>query len=324
MFFLFENDHITHRVLHVQLVSKIARTIGRFLRLNEDLLEAIALGHDIGHTPFGHDGEEYLNKICLEKGIGCFKHNAQSVRFLKDLEEGGNGVNLTLQVLDGILCHNGEEISDHYEPSPKKTIDKFLEEYDYCFTEDTYGKQLKPFTLEGCVVRVSDVIAYIGRDIEDAITVGLLTRDELPKNITEVLGDNNRDIINILVRDLVECSLGRSYLCFSPCVLKALKALRDYNYAKIYYSPNKQKQDKKIEAMFRLLYDSLFDDLISENHESSIYSQWIDTLNEDYREKTVNERIVIDYISGMTDDFFYNTFKDQFLPRRHNLHMDEK
>ena len=151
-----ENDHITHRVLHVQLVSKIARTIGRILNLNLDLIEAIALGHDVGHTPFGHTGESFLNNICIKENIGYFRHNAQSVRALKDIE----GVNITLQTLDGILAHNGEMLQSEYRPQ-EKTKEQFLKEVEESFTEEDYDKKIVPMTLEGCVVRICDIIASI-------------------------------------------------------------------------------------------------------------------------------------------------------------------
>ena len=180
VFSLFDNDHITHRVLHVQLVSKIARMIGRCLRLNEDLIEAIALAHDLGHVPYGHEGERYLDQICQENDLGFFCHNAQSVKFLMELEQNGKGLNLSLQVLDGVLAHNGEIIQSEYKPNLTKNFDVFFEEYEKCFSVKNYSSKIVPMTLEGCVVRISDVIAYIGRDVEDAITLKLINRDELP------------------------------------------------------------------------------------------------------------------------------------------------
>jgi dGTPase len=175
-----DNDHITHRVLHVQLVAKVARTIGRSLRLNEDLIEAISLGHDLGHVPYGHAGERALNIICEQEGIGYFTHGAQSVKAVMELENQGEGLNLTLQTLDGMLCHNGELFSQNYAPEKNKTKEKFLDDYRCCFTIPRYPAKLIPMTLEGCVMRLSDIIAYIGRDVEDAITVGLIERSDLP------------------------------------------------------------------------------------------------------------------------------------------------
>lgn len=316
VFFLFENDHITHRVLHVQLVSKIARTIGRFLRLNEDLIEAIALGHDIGHTPFGHDGESYLNEICEEQGIGYFRHNAQSVRCLQELEKGGLGWNLTLQVLDGILCHNGEEVSEQYTPAPRKTIGDFKVEYQKSWTEKDFDKVLKPYTLEGCVVRISDVIAYIGRDIEDAITVKLISRDEIPEDIVRVLGNTNREIVDRLVRDLVQHSMGQPYLRFSEEIVSALHALRDFNYNNIYFSTAKQSQNAKIKLMFRQMFDALLQHIKSNEPTSPIFVDFLNDMSEAYKANTPPARIAIDFIAGMTDDYFMDTYTTLFLPQK--------
>ena len=203
-----KNDHITRRVLHVQLVSKIARTIGRSLKLNEDLIEAIALGHDIGHTPFGHKGEEILNNICKEEKIGAFCHNAQSVRELQTME----GLNISLQTLDGILAHNGEILINKYTYNPEKTKEEFEEELKNAFQTDNYSKQIKPMTLEGCVVRLSDILAYIGRDIEDAIKVGVITRKDIPAKVTKLLGNTNSSIVDTLIKDVIINSYDKPYL----------------------------------------------------------------------------------------------------------------
>jgi dGTPase len=178
VFYLIRNDHITHRVLHVQLVSKIARTIGRFLHLNEDLIEAIALGHDIGHTPFGHDGERYLSKLCVDAGIGHFLHNVQSIQFLDCVERKGRGWNLTLQTLDGILCHDGEIHNQELRPQGEKSFDTLGLEMAKKKADPDFA--LMPMTLEGCVVRMADTVAYIGRDLEDAIRLKVVQRSDLP------------------------------------------------------------------------------------------------------------------------------------------------
>lgn len=177
-----QNDHISKRIVHVQLVSKIARTIGRALNLNEDLIEAIALGHDIGHTPLGHTGEKILDEISKREMKEMFNHNIQSVRNYLVLENNGSGNNLTIQTLDGIMCHNGEMLSNIYYPNPK-TKEEFLEEYEKCYKDQEILKKIRPMTLEGCVVRISDVIGYIGRDVEDAIILGVLDKDQIPDNI---------------------------------------------------------------------------------------------------------------------------------------------
>ena len=185
-----ENDNISKRMTHVQMVAKIARTIGRALRLNEDLIEAAALGHDLGHVPFGHAGERILDEISQEVGEGYFNHNIQSVRTLMVLENNGVGSNITLQVLDGIMCHNGELELQEYRPK-KKTKEEFLEELENTYHDRDAVKSLVPMTLEGCVVRVSDIIAYIGRDIEDAIRMGVISEEEIPTEISSILGTKN-------------------------------------------------------------------------------------------------------------------------------------
>ena len=200
-----QNDHITRRVLHVQLVSKIARTIGRSLALNEDLIEAMALGHDIGHTPFGHKGESLLNSICEKEGIGYFCHNAQSVRILQDIER----INVSMQTLDGILAHNGEILKNKYEHNPNKTEEDFKQDLYNTFHKTDYSRQIIPMTIEGSVVRLSDVIAYIGRDIEDAVTLGIIDRSEIPEFPRKIIGDSNSKIVDTLIKDVIINSLDK-------------------------------------------------------------------------------------------------------------------
>ena len=192
-----DSDHISKRIVHVSFVSKIARTIGRALKLNEDLIEAIALGHDLGHVPFGHVGEAILNEICIEYNNTYFNHNVQSVRQLMVLENNGLGANLTLQTLDGILCHNGEMCFANYKPV-NKTAEQFKNEYNNTYIDKTAISKLIPMTLEGCVVRISDIIAYIGRDVEDAIRLNIIKKEDLPSFIKENLGTTNKEIINNL------------------------------------------------------------------------------------------------------------------------------
>ncbi len=322
VFSLFDNDHITHRVLHVQLVSKIARMIGRCLRLNEDLIEAISLGHDLGHVPYGHEGERYIDEICQKNGLGFFCHNAQSVKFLMELEHSGRGLNLSLQVLDGVLSHNGEIIQEKYEPDKTKDFKRFLEEYQNCFKVKNYSSGLIPMTLEGCVVRISDVIAYIGRDFEDAITLRLIKRSDLPDEISGILGDTNSKIINTLITDIVVNSYDKPYLSLSGTTYCALKKLMDFNYENIYKNPAIKDEDFKIRNMFFTLYEKYNDQLISNNTSSEIYRNYISGFDKAYFDKVSEKgRIVIDYISGMTDSFFNERFEEFIMPKKfgHNV-----
>ncbi len=317
VFAMFRNDLITHRGLHVQFVSKIARTIGRSLCLNEDLIEAIALGHDLGHVPFGHFGERVLSGICEENGLGYFLHNAQSVRILKEIENNGKGLNITLQVLDGILCHNGELLEKRYEPHYEKTKEQFLEEYENCWKKKGFDKTIRAMTLEGCVVRISDVIAYIGRDIEDAITVGLIRRADIPKEIVKVLGSTNSQIIDKLVEDLLLNSYEKPYLEFSEKIFTALKALLNFNYQMIYSNPKKAESEERSEMIFKMLFSKYQKDIAKK--QGDIYELFYRLMDEGYTKRNNYDKIIIDFMAGMTDQFFISQFHKYFMPVVHDL-----
>lgn len=298
-----ENDHISKRIVHVQFVSKIARTIGRALGLNEDLIEAIALGHDIGHTPIGHRGESILNDICKRELNETFAHNIQSVRNYMEIENHGLGLNLTVQVLDGIMCHNGEMLHPIYQPK-EKTKDEFLEEYRNSYHDETISKKMQPMTLEGCVVRISDIIAYIGRDIEDAITLGLFERKEIPIEIVNVLGNNNRDIINHIILDIIKESYGKPYIKLSDEVFYTLNKLKNFNYQHIYHNALSKKEEDRYREGMEKLFLRYYDDIKKQNKKSIIYTLFLDTMDARYLNNTNPKRQVIDFLSGMTDDFF--------------------
>ncbi len=297
-----ENDHITHRVLHVQLVSKIARTIGRCMKLNEDLIEAIALAHDIGHSPFGHMGESFLSEICQREGIGYFCHNAQGVRVLKDIEN----VNISVQTLDGILAHNGEILLNKYEVDKNKTREQLLEEVKNVETIDKYSKKILPMTLEGSVVRLSDIIGYIGRDIEDAITLGIIKRSDIPEEITKVLGNNNSSIVNTLILDVIENSLDKKYLTFSKEVFDALIKLKKWNSENIYSSDLARKNYDIVKDLINKMFEIYVEKIknIDKLSKDDVLYDFYYNRTEDYIKNTSPERIAIDYIAGSTDQFF--------------------
>lgn len=299
-----KNDHITHRVLHVQLVAKIARTIGRSLKLNEDLIEAISLGHDIGHSPFGHKGESYLNDICKREKIGYFYHNAQSVRELKDLEK----LNISLQTLDGILAHNGEILVNKYVYKDKSE-EKFINELENVFSKECYSKTIIPMTLEACVVRLSDIIAYVGRDIEDSIKIGIVKREDLPKEITKVLGDNNSKIVDALIKDIIKNSFDRPYLTFSKEVFEALMKLKEWNFKYIYASKEANKHQDIVKELFNELYNCYLKKVEEFNSGKNNLSESEKKLYDFVKDKDTNinvKRAVIDYIAGQTDQYFLN------------------
>ena len=313
VFYLIRNDHITHRVLHVQLVSKIGRTIGRLLNLNEDLIEAIALGHDIGHAPFGHDGERFLSDLSNQHNLGNFLHNVQGVRFLDVIEKKGCGLNLSLQVLDGILCHNGEVHNERLYPNGEKDFNKLDEEIGGLKRDKDFS--LWPMTMEGCTVRMADTISYIGRDIEDAIRLGLIKRKEIPAVCRRILGDTNGTIVYTLVEDLVSESLERPYISFSPEVADAMKRLKDFNQDFIYRNPKAKNQTSKLKLMFELLFERFYKDIVSGNDDSVVFKEFLDGMSPEYKEKTPAAMIVLDFIAGMTDAYFLRQCEKNFMPR---------
>ena len=298
-----ENDHVSRRMTHVQLVSKVARTIGRMLNLNEDLIEAGALGHDIGHTPLGHLGEAIINDISVRELGEFFKHNVQGVRTFMYIDHKGKGENLSLQVLDAILCHNGEMVNGEYHPK-KKTKEEFLKEYNDCYINKDVSKKLVPMTLEGCVVRISDIIGYVGRDIEDAIMLGVLSREELPKEITDILGNTNSSIVNTIVIDIVNNSYGKDYIKMSDEVYKALIDLKQFNYDHIYIKSNTKEQIEFYTKGFNVLFSKYLSDIENNNENSEIYRDFLSTKLPIYMDNTNHKRMVIDFLAGMTDEYF--------------------
>ncbi|MGB2842736.1 MAG: HD domain-containing protein [Halobacteriota archaeon] len=270
VFSLVNNDHITHRVLHVQLVSKIARTIGRALKLNEDLIEAISIGHDIGHVPFGHHGEKFLSKLCVKRRLGRFLHNVQGVQFLDKIED----CDLTLQVLDGILCHNGEIHNQSLKPNNR---DKNWEEFDNEIEDIKFKgkKDCVPMTLEGCVVRFADTIAYLGRDIQDAIEIGLIDYSEVPQHCREMIGTKNDEIINSLVIDIVENSY-EDCISYSTEISNSLKEYKKFNRDYIYRN-EKILEERKIREMYKVLYPKFLADLKEQDKssKSKIYEHFV-------------------------------------------------
>lgn len=302
------NDHVSRRITHVQLVSKIARTIGRALNLNEDLIEAIALGHDIGHTPLGHAGEAILNRLSLQELGEYFAHNIQGVRYYMYVSKDGKGLNLTLQVLDGIMTHNGEMLSPIYEPM-KKDKDEFLSEYNESYKDLKKSKTYRPMTLEGCVVRISDIIGYIGRDIEDAIMIDRFKRSDIPESIRDVLGDNNRDIVNTIVLDIINESIDKPYIKMTDKVYNALFLLKKFNNDNIYSKSMTKEELDYYEKGINKLYHIYLEDIKSNNKDSIIYKIFIEHQDELYLKNTNIKRQVIDFIAGMTDDFLVREIK---------------
>lgn len=318
------NANITHRSLHVTLVSRLAQQIGRVLNLNTDLIKAIAHGHDVGHPPFGHLGEQILNKLSEKYDIGMFFHNAQGVRWLSRLErrfpqKPAKGLNLTLQVLDGILCHNGE-ISER-ELKPKevngKTWEDHFREYKDSMSENKINRI--PMSYEGIAVRFADTIAYIGRDIEDAILLKYIKREDIPQNCKEILGVTNREIIHTLMMDLLSSSLEKDTIGYSKPVFLALKELKTFNYNEIYHRRDFYVENDsnmtfmdKIEEKFKCIFEKSLRDVKKKQINAPIFKdhiEYIDDRNYSTYYKELKEQgklplIVRDYIAGMSDEYF--------------------
>jgi len=312
VFSINDNDNISKRIIHVTLVSKIARTISRGLNLNEDLTEAIALGHDLGHVPFGHVGEKFLDELSQKYTNTYFLHNIQSVRTLMDIED----KNLTIQTLDGIMCHNGEIPLGKYYCQPKKDWNQFWSEYEESYLKKEKVKELVPMTLEGCVVRISDLIAYLGRDIEDGIRVGLIKKEDIPLKIKQVLGETNSKIIDTIIKDIIKNSLNKNYISLSNDIFEAIKELQKFNYENIYYKAYTNEEKEQLKIILNTLFEKYLNDLKTNNKESNIIKSYLNNMKEIYHKNT-SERIVIDYIAGMTDDYCLKEY-NKILEIKHN------
>lgn len=263
-----KGDHYRTRLTHTLEVSQNARSIAKALRLNEDLVEAIALGHDLGHTPFGHAGERILNELCDEG----YRHNEQSVRIVEKLEKDGKGLNLTWEVRDGILNHQ---------------------------------TSMMPHTLEGKIVRLSDKIAYINHDIDDAIRAKVMSEEDIPLEIRKVLGMTTKERLNTLIHNIIMNSMGKNDIVMSEEIGGAMQDLRKFMFQKVYTNPAAKGEEAKAERLLCELY--------------AHYMGHIEILPEQYQrmhsEGEKKERVVCDYISGMTDQYAVAKYREFFLPK---------
>jgi dGTPase len=317
------NDDICRRGLHVQLVSRIARTIGATLGLNIDLIEAIALGHDVGHTPFGHAGERYLNELYHEHTGLYFNHNVHSVRVLDYLYSR----NISLQTLDGVLCHNGEFAQQVLQLGSTETFEELDALVTACEQESKTIKTLRPSTLEGCVVRVSDMIAYLGKDRNDALSLGVL--DSLDCFECTVIGLDNATIINNLTIDIINNSYGKDHICMSPDVFKDVKIAKQQNNELIYEREGMSGDSSELaREMFAELYDCLLADARKRDASSPVFRHHIANLSSNSRAFDTEaylaqdpNRIVCDYIASMTDDYFMELYAYKFPTREKRINI---
>ena len=306
------DEQLTSRSIHTISVAQVARTIGHLLRLNLDLIEAISLGHDLGHPPFGHDGEKYLSMISKKYNIGSFHHNIQSLRIVDLISKKGQGLNLTFQVREGILSHNGEVHDQKLIPDQNKSEDNLREYIQAC--ESGKNVAFFPMTLEACVVRISDTIAYIGQDIEDAIRLGMVERKQLPEECSRILGNNNGKIIETLVKDVVENSYNKNYICMSKKVSDSLHKLKRFNYEHIYNSKKLKVSHNRIEKGFDILFKMFLDDIFKNNFTSPIYEDYLKGKSNLYLESTSDQMKVRDYLAGMTDRYFVYMLQQLIIP----------
>lgn len=314
----YQNDDISRRALHVQLVSRIARNIGQLLGLNVDLIEAISLGHDIGHTPFGHAGERFLNKIYQEHTGRFFNHNVQSVRVLDKMINW----NISLQVLDGVLCHNGEMEMSEYRPVSLDSFAEFDERVEKCYTDSEANKKQIPSTLEGCVMRVSDIIAYLGKDRQDAKKVGILSGEE-EFSLGEI-GSTNAEIINNMIVNIVENSYGKDFLCMEPAYYEAFSQAKKENYELIYKNPLVDSVYENVEPMFEAVYEELLSQAKAREKNSILYQHHVEYLKKDvkFQEEYLEEdpnQVVVDFISSMTDDYLIALYHEMFPEGKYGI-----
>ncbi|MDO4182926.1 MAG: HD domain-containing protein [Coriobacteriia bacterium] len=310
-----ENDDISRRGLHVQLVSRIARNIGAILGLNTQLIEAIALGHDIGHTPFGHAGERFLSQLYHANTGRYFNHNVHSVRVLDQLYRR----NMSLQTLDGALCHNGEFAQQKLLVGTTSTFEQLDQLTEACTRDEQVIATLRPSTLEGCVVRISDMVAYLGKDRSDAIDLGLLESFDVFEST--VIGKDNSQIINNLTVDIINNSYRQDHIALSQEVFEDLKLAKAQNSAFIYHKEGMLDDTANVvEEMFGLLYDRLLQDVKSGDESSPLFTHHVErlcsksnTLTKEEYLRTEPNLIVVDCISSMTDTYFMAVF-NHFFP----------
>lgn len=315
VFSLYKNDDISRRSQHVQLVARIARNIGSLLGLNPDLIEAIALGHDMGHTPFGHAGERKLCELYQARTGRYFNHNVHSVRVL----DGMCPLNISMQTLDGILCHNGEMEMEKYMPKSYADFTLFDEKVENCYVDQSAIKKLIPATLEGCVVRVSDIIAYLGKDRQDAKKLRLFEKE--PEYEGGKIGTSNAEIINNMIVNIVENSYGKEYLKMDQEYFDAFSAGKKENYELIYRIDKVEKvYAENINPMMEQMYEKLLKDAKEKDKKSVLYEHHVAYVkditkyssNKRNYEDTEPNDMVVDYIASMTDDYFVDLYKHMF------------
>ncbi|MCB1213361.1 MAG: HD domain-containing protein [Chlamydiia bacterium] len=310
---LLSHDHIAHRILHVQLVNSLSQTISEALGLNRDLVEAIALGHDIGHPPFGHQGEELLSSLSIEHGNGPFAHPYQSCRQLTEVEP----LNLSLQVLDGILCHDGSLHSRINTPNRKKSWAEFQREM--VLKKSDPDCHLTPMTMEGALVKICDTVSYLVQDLKDGIRLGLVNRSQIPDTL---LGTSDETILAEFSRHLIDASTQKDAIILSEPLFAAIKQLRAFNFESIYFHPMVRRQTQRIRRSYGLLFRWLIEDEQHHREESYLWREFLNNKSFNYIQKTSPIQRVVDFVAGMTDGYFIKTLERLFVPTEISWHSE--
>ena len=325
VFYAPSNDHICTRMEHVLHVASIASTICRPLGLDTELAWAIGMGHDLGHTPFGHTGERIISEFSRERGLPPFEHEVNSLRVVDFLVNSGKGLNLTYAVRDGIVCHNGESLKKRMHPTFEvRDLDSV-----------TSRKGLIPATYEGVIVRFSDSIAYLGRDYEDAARLGIIREDDLPDIVKDRLGTTNSMIINALIGDLIDGAGEEKGIGFSDSVFEAVEAFSEFNYSHIYRSKILDGYDRYFRRVLGLITSYLEEIYSSYGLEEKGYAEernmlaagfynHIKEMRDVYIEHEGSEkRMIIDYVAGMTDNFALDSATEILRPEHLNDEIDQ-
>lgn len=313
VFYAPKNDHLCTRIEHALHVASISFTICNHLKLNPDLAEAVALAHELGHPPFGHLGEVILKRLHKNNHLPIFKHEAQSLRIIDCFKREGETLNLTYEVRDGVVCHCGEHFVQALRPNRKK---------DIISVEPSAARRQRPATLEACVVRFADVIAYVGRDFEDAIQVGIISQKKFPKDVERILGSNNREIIRTIIRDIIVNSRDKDAIILSDEVFSAVTKLREFNIAKIYKNPLIVGQFRRIEQLLSDIF-YFFLEVTQETRRGTknrrkyrgdsvdVFYEFLKDI--EYSEDEPDAQIVSDFVGGMTDTYATRVYEEMFL-----------
>jgi len=313
VFYAPKNDHLCTRIEHALHVASISRTICEHLGLNCDLAEAIALAHDLGHPPFGHIGEEILKRLHRNNRLPVFKHEAQSLRVIDRFKHKGDTLNLTYEVRDGVVCHCGESLLQELKPNRRK---------DITLVEPSAARRQKPATLEACVIRVADVISYLGRDFEDAVDVGIVRQNRLPSGVRGILGTTNREIVHRIIDNVIQNSKGKDAIALSDEVYNAVDAMMRFNIDNIYTNTLIRGQFERIDQMlsdiFFLFLDVTIQTKRGRRKTGKYIGEAIQVFYEflkdmEYSEIESDAQIVSDFVAGMTDTYATRVYQEMFL-----------